>query len=118
VTEKAATIFVCVKCRQGEALPGLGFLDAVRARLSEAEREIIAVEPVACLSVCTAPSTVALMGAGRWSYVLKGLEGEAHIDDLLAAARLYIAAEDGRVPKEGRPASFKSCLVARTPPQP
>ena len=116
MTQKAATIFVCVKCKQGDDLPGLRFIEDVRARLTDADKAIIAVEPVACLAVCDAPATVALMGAGKWSHVLKGVEGEALIDDLIVSARLYAAATDGRLPKEGRPESFKRCQIARTPP--
>jgi predicted metal-binding protein len=118
VTGQPATIHICVKCRQGEDLPGLRFLDAARARLTEADRATIAVEPVACLAVCDAPATVALTSPGKWSHVLKGIDGDAELDDLLVVARAYVASEDGRIPKEGRPEMFKRRQVARTPPQP
>jgi predicted metal-binding protein len=114
------TIFVCVACRQGDDAdkrPGRVFLDAVRAQLALDSGASIRVEPVECLAVCKRPSTVALAGDGKWTYVIGGLETTpAHVDGIIASARAYGASTNGIVPWKERPEAFRKGVVSRSPP--
>ena len=72
--------------------------------------------PIECLSVCKRPCTVALAAPGKWTYVVGDLTREAHVEDIVIAARLYAASPDGIVPWRERPLSFRKGVVSRTPP--
>ena len=76
----------------------------------------IALRPIECLSVCKRPCTVALAGPGKWTYVVGDLTPEAHIEDIVTAARRYAASPAGIVPWRERPLSFRKGVVSRTPP--
>lgn len=118
MSKKDVTVFVCISCREGgdaDSRPGAVFLEALRARL--AQRNIaIAVEAVECLAVCKRPATVALAGAGKWTYVIGDLETDAHLDELIASAQGFAATDNGVVPWKDRPNCFKKGVISRTPP--
>ncbi len=109
----AATLLVCVTCKSGEDVVGAALYDALAARLAGAA---IAVRPVACLSVCKRPCTVALAAPGKWTYVVGDLDARDHVEDVVAAAEKYAASADGVVPWRERPLPFRKGVVARTPP--
>ncbi len=112
------TIFVCVACRgrdDADARPGAQFLDALRARL-EARDLALTVSPVECLAVCKRPTTVALAGAGKWTYVVGDIDIDAHVDEVIDAALSYAASDNGIVPWKDRPVCFRKGVVSRTPP--
>jgi predicted metal-binding protein len=113
----AATLFVCVTCKAGEAgedRPGRALFDALTERLEgEAGLELRAVE---CLSVCKRPCTVALTARGKWTYVVGDLTLESHLDDIVAGARRFAATSDGLVPWRERPLPFRKGVISRTPP--
>ena len=75
-----------------------------------------ALRPIECLSVCKRPCTVALAAPGKWTYVVGDLNREAHLEDIVAAARRYAASPAGIVPWRERPLSFRKGVVSRTPP--
>lgn len=111
------TIFVCVACRgrdDADARPGALLLDALRARLAERALSF-ALEPVECLAVCKRPATVALAGAGKWSYVI-GDVAPGEIDELIDSAAAFAATANGIVPWKERAPCFKKGVVSRTPP--
>lgn len=113
------TIFVCTACRRGEdadVRPGEPFIAALRERL-QSESAGILVSAVECLGVCKRPCTVALSGAGKWTYVLGDLDATDHIEEFVAAAKAYAASDTGIVPWKERPPCFKKGVVSRTPPQ-
>jgi predicted metal-binding protein len=109
------TAFICVTCRgQGgdEERPGRVLFDAVSARV----RGEVTVVPVACLSVCKRPCTVALAEAGKWTYVVGDLDPEVHVDDVIAMAVRYGETADGIIPWRERALCFRKGVVARVPP--
>jgi len=109
-----ATLYVCVTCKAGEERLGPALFDALCAGLGgEAGISIRAVE---CLSVCKRPCTVALSGSGKWTYVVGDLSLEAHLEDIVTAARRYAETPDGLVPWRERPLPFRKGVISRTPP--
>jgi predicted metal-binding protein len=124
VSASRSTVFVCVSCRvpvEGHEgahdKPGQAFASTLADRLHDAGATDIDVRPVECLSVCNRPCTVAFAGEGKWSYVVGGIEAEAHAEDIAMAARLFAASADGIIPWKERPPCFRKGVVARVPPQ-
>lgn len=118
MSKQDVTIFVCVACRDGgdaDGRPGAVFIDSLRARLSE-RKIALAIEPVECLAVCKRPATVAFAAPGKWTYVIGDLDAEAHVDELIDAAKSFAASDNGIVPWKERPACFRKGVVSRTPP--
>jgi predicted metal-binding protein len=109
-----ATLLVCVSCKSDEGPLGAGLFAALGDRL-EGEPNV-ALRPIECLSVCKRPCTVALAAPGKWTYVVGDLTPEAHVEDIVIAARLYAASPGGIVPWRERPLSFRKGVVSRTPP--
>jgi predicted metal-binding protein len=109
----AATVLVCVSCKSEQGPLGAALYDALEARLAN---EDVALLPVECLSVCKRPCTVALAAPGKWTYVVGDLSREAHIEDIVTAARRYAEAPDGLVPWRERPLPFRKGVISRTPP--
>jgi predicted metal-binding protein len=110
----SATLLVCVTCKSDEGPLGAGLFAALADRL--AGEMDIALKPIECLSVCKRPCTVALAAPGKWTYVVGDLMREAHVEDIVTAARRYAAAPHGIVPWRERPLSFRKGVVSRTPP--
>jgi predicted metal-binding protein len=118
LSNNGVTIFVCISCRDAgdpERRPGALFLDAVRARI--AERGLpLRVEAVECLAVCKRPTTIALAGEGKWTYVIGDLDAQSNIEEVIDAAQRFAESENGIVAWKDRPACFKKGVVSRTPP--
>ncbi len=66
--------------------------------------------------MCKRPCTIALAAPAKWTYVVGDLNREAHLEDIVAAARRYAASPAGIVPWRERPLSFRRGVVSRTPP--
>lgn len=116
-------ILVCASCRAAggdpdAARPGATLAAALHAALADGAHPGIAVETVECLSVCKRPCTVALTGAGRWTYVYGDLDPEAGAGTLLTFARQYRETTDGIVPWRERAEAIRKGVVARIPPLP
>ncbi len=111
-------LLVCTTCRsalappEGETRAGAILLDRLAGQLPEGV-EAVAVE---CLSNCTRGCTVALRGAGRWTYVYGNIDPETHLDAVLDGAARYRATPDGLVPWRERPEHFRKNCIARIPP--
>lgn len=120
MTHSAVTIFVCVSCRStaagGYDCPGPALVEALGGKLRDAAAHDITVTPVECLAVCTRPSTVAITGPGKWTYLIGDLDTDAHADEIVEAALSYQRSGNGIVPWKERPASFRKGVVARIPP--
>jgi predicted metal-binding protein len=122
MTDAAITIFVCVSCRRANAdgegfhLPGPELAEALRARLSAVDARDVLVTPVECLAVCKRPSTVALVGSGKWTYLVGDLDTETHLEDIVESALAFQRSDNGIVPWKERPAAFRKGVVARIPP--
>jgi predicted metal-binding protein len=113
-------ILICTTCRMAGgdpgARPGAVFAARLRDGLADPQIEGVSVETVECLSVCKRPCTVALTGAGRWSYVYGDLDPHSDIETLLSFARQYRDTPDGVVPWRERPEVIRKSVVARLPP--
>ena len=116
-------LLVCTTCRNPaaraesqadpEALrPGA----ALASRLANRLPKGIRIVPVPCLSNCSRGCTVALRGAGRWTYVYGNLNPADHVSVLAEAAALYRDTLDGVVPWRRRPEHFRRNCIARIPP--
>ena len=110
----AATLLVCVTCKSDDGPLGAGLFAALGERL--AGETDIALGAIECLSVCKRPCTVALAAPGKWTYVVGDLMPEAHLDDIVTAARRFAASPDGLVPWRERPLPFRKGVISRTPP--
>ena len=113
------TVFICISCKGNDVSPerpGQLLFDAVTAGLRARVDRGVTVKPVECLGVCKRPCTVALVGSGKWTYVVGGLDHAGHADDVIAAALSFGATENGIIPWRERPQSFRKGLVARIPP--
>ncbi|HRN86967.1 DUF1636 domain-containing protein [Hyphomicrobium sp.] len=119
-SHSAITVFVCITCRQmlpdgnGFLQPGRELAEILSQRLSGDKN--VNVTPVQCLSVCNRPSTIALTGRNRWTYLVGNLETAAHLDDIVTFARAYGQSSDGIVPWKERPEPFRKSVIARVPP--
>ena len=117
----SAVVFVCTSCRlvveNGDGAanrPGIAFAAALREALEgDSGLEVRAVE---CLAVCLRPCTLALMGEGKWTYLVGDLDLAAHLNDVTAMVRAYAASENGIVAWRERPQCFRSGALARVPP--
>lgn len=114
----ATRLVVCVTCRQGRELapgevpPGRLLHDALVAR--EAGPDAPRIEEVSCLVACGRGCTAVLMGDGKWSVLLGGLDAD-RADDLLEYARLYDAHASGMVLPSRRPESLRAAVLGRVP---
>lgn len=116
-------ILVCASCRAAggdpdATRPGAMLAAALGSALADGDHPGITVETVECLSVCKRPCTVALTGAGRWTYIYGDLDPEAGAGTLLTFARQYRETTDGIVPWRERAEAIRKGVVARIPPLP
>ena len=117
--EVSVTLHVCMTCRMGlpvpedETRPGARLYEAL---LAAGAPEGVRIAPVECLSACDHGCNIALSGPGRWSYVYRGLDPDAHVGDILAGTAAYAATKDGLVPWRDRPVIFRKQSLARIPP--
>jgi len=123
MNRSGVTIFVCVSCRRrlgdGEDAfdqPGLELVAALEQGLREAGVAEVCVAPVECLAVCMRPCTVAVTGAGKWTYLIGDLDPELHAEEIVAAVLSYQRSDHGIVPWKERPQAFRRGVVARVPP--
>ncbi len=120
MTEPAALprLHVCITCRAGrtlvtgEAPPGARLHAAIAERRGAAETVRLAA--VVCLANCERGCSAAISAAGKWTYLLGGLDPD-HAADLLAYAKTYAASTSGTVMPSRRPASLRAAVIARIP---
>ena len=111
-------LLVCTRCRIGDDAPRDGDRPGavLFGRLAAAVAEGVIVTPVECLSNCTKGCTIALRGAGRWTYVYGALNPHDDLACVLDGAARYRASADGVVPWRERPEHFRRNCIARIPP--
>ena len=119
------TLHVCVTCKLSPAvtgavaapeLPGRTLFDSIAEAISAQQLgHRIRLQAVECLSVCKRPTTVAVSGAGRWTYVWGDIEAARDLETLIAGVLAYAAAPQGIIPWKERPQIFKKGVVARIP---
>lgn len=111
-------LLVCTACRagqdiaEGDARPGA----VLMRRLQDAAPDGVRVTPVDCFSNCSQGCTIALRGAGRWTYVYGRLSSDSDLAPLIEGALKYAATADGLVPWRERPEHFRKNCIARIPP--
>jgi predicted metal-binding protein len=118
------TLFVCITCKARDESPtperprpGLRLLAAL-SRSAAALGGEIAVAPVQCLANCTRARTVAVSGAGKWSYVVGALDADRDAPDIIAFARLHHADAASLPSWRERSEHVRRNTVARVPPLP
>jgi predicted metal-binding protein len=118
------TVHVCVTCRppdfSGEEhdRPGARLFRALQHALSTAPNATVRLDPVRCLSVCKRPCTVAVSGAGRWTYIYGDFDADTSARTIIDGAERYARTSDGIVPWRERPEAFRKGVIARVPPVP
>jgi predicted metal-binding protein len=124
MSSERATVFVCVSCRipiEGDEnafnKPGAALAEAIAAHLRDAGASEIDVRPVECLAVCKRPCTIAFAAKSKWTYVIGGIDANAHAEEIANAARSFAASVDGIVPWKERPLSVRKVVIARVPPE-
>lgn len=118
MSETAMTIFVCESCKAGQdgaSRPGLRLIEILSARLEDDGIDIV-LQAVDCLAVCKRPATISFVAPGKWTYVIGDVDVDAHVDDVIAAARAYAESETGVVAWKQRPIFFRKGVIARVPP--
>jgi len=117
-TDARVVISVCTTCKtqDGEAaVVGPQLLAAVRERVST-DRHEITVRAVQCLGVCKRPTTAAVSGRDRYTFVFADLAKETGASALVDFARSYLQAGYGLVPWRERAQVLRRGLIARIPP--
>ncbi|MBD9529370.1 DUF1636 domain-containing protein [Paracoccus sp. PAR01] len=114
IRPKPAELLVCTCCKNAADPAVTG--EAVLSSLSEALAGTITVTGVQCLSNCSRGCTIALRGAGRWTYVYGNIDASAHLEAIRDGAARYVQAPDGLVPWRDRPLHFRKNCIARIPP--
>jgi predicted metal-binding protein len=118
-TDLVPRLHVCITCRGGRMLvtgetpPGAQLHAAVAARLGGATAPV-RLAPVNCLANCERGCSAAISAAGKWTYLLGGLD-PAQAADLLIYARSYAASANGTVMPSRRPVSLRNAVIARVP---
>ena len=121
---QGVTIHVCVTCRPPDFAgeehdrPGARLFRALQQALSRTPNATLRLDPVRCLSVCKRPCTVAVSGAGRWTYVYGDFDADGSAQAIIDGADRYARTCDGIVPWRERPEAFRKGVIARVPPVP
>lgn len=104
-------VIICSTCAAPGAVPqGAAFAQDLARAVPD-----ICVETTECMTLCDQPVSLALRGAGRDVYLFAGINPATDLDDAVALARLYAAAEGGTI-TDARPAGrLRHCLVGRVP---
>jgi predicted metal-binding protein len=117
-------ITVCTTCRspgtsREQRADGLGLLDAVQEALWTAQADEGAALGVqlrgqSCLSGCSRACTLAIQGAGKWTYCWGDLVPDAQTaEQVVACALMHQRSADGELPWKTRPERLKSGVLAR-----
>ena len=118
------TVSVCTRCRpQGwpdtanRERPGAVLANALQQSLSDAALPPpINLRRVRCMSQCLRPCVIAFSHRDRFTYLFGDLDSARHVDDILAAVRMWLSRSDGFVERNKRPPSMRSGILARIPP--
>ncbi len=117
------TVFICSTClKDDEDTPkGVALAEALKgvfAASSKAEIRDFNIETFECMSACANPVAVSFRAKGKAAYMFSGIDPAKDQQDILAFARLYIAAKDGWI-EDARPCGrLRFCLLGRIPADP
>lgn len=115
--EAPVVISVCTTCKMQDAAA-----EAVGPELLAAVRELVlpsdgvAVRAVQCLGVCKRPTTAAVSGPDRYTFVFADLQPADGAVALRDFAVSYARSDYGLVPWRERAAVLRRGMIARIPP--
>lgn len=118
---RPSVLLICTSCRAAGSdpaapRPGADLLAELRA-LSHSGYGEASLQGVTCLSGCKRPCAVALLSAGRVSYLFGDLPADKiSAAELLQVARDHANVSDGWLPRAARPVRLRSSILARIPP--
>jgi predicted metal-binding protein len=93
-------------------------LKVIFAKAKEPEIRDFNIETFECMSACANPTAISFRAKGKAAYMLSGIDPVKDRQDILAFARLYIAAKDGWI-EDARPCGrLRHCLLGRIPAEP
>lgn len=125
-SEDGPTLSVCLRCRDGREEDDSDLDQRGGRRLarvvakahgsSTAARKGVRLRGVNCLSQCKRPCTIALSGAGRFTYLFGDLDPAIHASDVLSVAAAYADSADGFLPRASRPEVLRAGILGRIPP--
>ncbi len=116
-TDAAVVISVCTSCRTQNAaatVVGPHLLAAVREVVSSGSG--VAVRAVQCLGVCRRPTTAAVSGPDRYTFVFADLQPHDGATALRDFALSYTRSDYGLVPWRERAQVLRRGMIARIPP--
>lgn len=118
VDDARVIISVCTTCKTQDAaadVVGPKLLATVRDSASPPDPNV-AVRAVQCLGVCKRPTTAAISGHGRYTFVFADLVPETGAPALRDFANAYRRAAYGLVPWRQRAQVLRRGMIARIPP--
>jgi predicted metal-binding protein len=117
-TDAPVIISVCTTCKTQDAaaeVVGPNLFAAVRDVVSSADHGI-AVRAVQCLGVCKRPTTAAVSGPDRYTFVFADLQPADGATALRDFALSYARSDYGLVPWRERAQVLRRGMIARIPP--
>jgi predicted metal-binding protein len=117
------TVFICSTCQNGdEAQPkGDELAMALKAIFTKSDDPAVRdfnIETFACMSACANPMAISFRAHGKAAYMFSGINPAKDQNDILAFAKLYVAAKDGWI-EDARPCGrLRHCLLGRIPADP
>jgi predicted metal-binding protein len=119
-TDLRHTVFICSTCRKDdEATPkGAELAVAIKDLLAKSDDPALQdfeVETFECMSACANPNAISFRAPDKAAYLFSGVDPENDQQDILAFARMYLAAKDGWI-EDARPCGrLRFCLLGRIP---
>ncbi|MEO1293575.1 MAG: DUF1636 domain-containing protein [Pseudomonadota bacterium] len=112
---------ICLTCRDGreedhgQIRGGTRLAEAIAMRSQDPALNLRGVQ---CMSQCKRPCVAALSGRGRFSYLFGDLDPTepVHVEALLQIPSLYMAAPEGFLTRDARPAPLQASILGRLPP--
>ena len=115
--DASVVISICTTCKAQDAtaeVVGPNLLAAVRDVVPAGDG--IAVRAVQCLGVCKRPTTAAVSGPDRYTFVFADIEPADGATALRDFARSYARSDYGLVPWRERAQVLRRGMIARIPP--
>ena len=117
-SEAPVVISICTTCKSQDAaaeVVGPILLAAVRDIISS-DVSGIAIRAVQCLGVCKRPTTAAVSGPDRYTFVFADLQPADGAAALRDFAKSYARSDYGLVPWRERAQVLRRGMIARIPP--
>ena len=117
------TVFICSTCQKDDETKPKGdeLATALKAIFAKADDPAIRdfnIEVFACMSACANPTAISFRAQGKAAYMFSDVDPVKDQQDILAFAKLYIAAKDGWI-EDARPCGrLRHCLLGRIPADP